>query len=583
MTDTFTFLNDELIWKVGSIGLLLWGVFIWKESSEYGSYRFWIKVIVSLLAIVSLMAIVLQPAISSSRKSTKAILLTNGYNKSQLDSLKKVHKKIKVLTYEVNNLSFENEVDSIFLLGYGVEPFDFEHFKNQSGYYIPENLPSGIVQFDYNHQNFVGKSIMFHGVYSNPKKGNRLLLEDPGGVTVDSLVLTSEVRREFLLKAKLNIKGNHTFYIIEKDSLGEVLSKDPVPVVVEEAKFLKILMLNNFPTFETKYLKNYLTSLGHEIIVKSKLTKGRYKFEYFNTEKSRIGALTEKKLKDFDLVVIDAFSLRNLGRKSFLALENSVKVNGLGVLIQPDNNFFSTSNNIGDFVFVRDKNNEVTLKDLPKKKVTKNTFLFKNEFEILPIHKNIDKEIISAYRRVGNGRVGATILENTYELLLQGDSVMYKQLWSGVIEKLGNREIKTSQWQSNGAVVQVDRPFDFSLRTSIEKPIVKTSNEYSISLRQDINLKNVWYGTTYPIEQGWHKLWVEQDSTATFNYLVTDSLYWKSQKHYKNIEENIRYFNTSSIKAQVNQPLQPINTLWFYLLFLMCSGFLWLEPKMIKD
>ncbi len=585
MIDTVTFLNSHLIWQIGAAGLLLWMIFIWKEFSQFGTNKFWVKIFVSFLAIISLMAIALQPVASTSPKTSKTVLLTKGYNKEQLDSLKRVHKKIEVLPYKVNYPIFDNETvsDSVFLLGYGLESFDFWQLNNRWVQYMPGSEPSGIVRYKYDQRNNVGERIFFTGLYNNPEKGNKLLLEEPGGTIVDSVILKSGRHQKFQLAANLNIKGNYLFSITEKDSLGNLLSKDPVPVVVQEATSLKILVLNNFPTFETKYLKNYLASLGHEMIVKSKITKGRHKFEYFNTEKKRIGVLSKKNLETFDLVIIDATSLRNLGRKSRTALENSIRKNGLGVFIQPNNNFFKTSKNIGSFDFVSDKREDISLKDFPKNKIPKSVFSFKNEFGILPIHQDTKDKTISAYKRIGNGRVGTTTLENTYELLLRGNSNVYKQIWSAIIGALSNKNLISSQWQSDITMGFKDQPFEFSLRTSIEKPTVQTMGRYTIPLRRGLSIENLWHGTMHPNTLGWEKLSVQQDSTMMFNYFVADTLHWRSQKDYDKIQKNRRYFDQFSSLEEDAKLLKPINPLWFFFIFLLCIGFLWLEPKINKE
>lgn len=151
MIDTISFLNSHLIWQIGIAGLLLWIIFIWKEFSQFGTYKFWIKILVSCLAIISLMAIALEPAVSTSQKTSKTVLLTKGYDSEKLDSLKKVYKKIEVLTYRANNPIFDNEIvsDSVFLLGYGIEPFDFWQLDNRSVQFIPGSKPSGIVRYKY--------------------------------------------------------------------------------------------------------------------------------------------------------------------------------------------------------------------------------------------------------------------------------------------------------------------------------------------------------------------------------------------------------------------------------------------------
>ena len=67
-----------------------------------------------------------------------------------------------------------------------------------------------------------------------------------------------------------------------------------------------------------KYLKNYLAESGHKVLAQSRLTKDRYKYEYFNmSNKSNVG-FTQEQLKPYDLLIIDGQSL-NLLSSSFIA------------------------------------------------------------------------------------------------------------------------------------------------------------------------------------------------------------------------------------------------------------------------
>ncbi|WP_109097407.1 hypothetical protein [Aquimarina sp. AU58] len=586
MIDQITFLNENWILQIGIGGIILWFVFIWKEWPEFGKRRFWIKITISFLAITSLAIIALKPAISTANTiTTKMVLLTEGYDKEQLDSLARIHKKLKKHLYKANHPIFDgvDTPDSVFVLGYGVKPYDLWQLDNYNVSYLGRKTPSGVIRFKYDYKNTVGKRQVFTGLYANPQKGNRLILEGPGGAGLDSVSLLVGEQQKFEFTTNLNVKGNYLFSLVEKDTLGKILSTDPIPLIVEDSTPLKIVVINGFPTFETKYLKNYLAEMGHQVLVRSQITKGRYKFEYFNMERVPMGTFSKKNLESFDLVIIDANSLKNLGRASRIALENSVKENGLGIFIQPDSNFFRASNGLGAFNFVSEKNTETRLDSETKAKLSKHAFVFKDEFLLQHIHTKPNTKIISGYKRIGNGRVGTTVLENTYELVLDGHTTAYQQIWSKLITSLSRKETPQIEWETTSIIAYKDHPFTFEVRTSISKPIVKTNKKYSVSMRSDIDIKNLWKGVTYPRDFGWNTQFIEQDTTKVFEYFVADTSHWKSQMVYKTIEENKRHYK-KSLKSETiqNHTIRPIPLLGFYLLFLLCAGYLWLEPKLLR-
>src|SRR5690606_2672042 len=178
-----------------------------------------------------------------------------------------------------------------------------------------------------------------------PRSGHRLVLQGPGGVGLDSIDLVNDGEPPFQLAAELKAPGDSVYYLTEKNGEGEIFSRDPFPVQVEMKANLRILVLNNFPTFETKYLKNFLAEAGHEVVVRSQITTGRFKYEYFNANRTVIGNLSREALEAYDLLIIDAASLRSLGSSYSGALLNVVGTDGLGVFIQPDEAFFSAPGN----------------------------------------------------------------------------------------------------------------------------------------------------------------------------------------------------------------------------------------------
>ncbi|PKV51944.1 hypothetical protein ATE84_4044 [Aquimarina sp. MAR_2010_214] len=586
MIDQITFLNENWIWQIGIGAVVLWLIFGWKEWSRFGKRRFWVNIVIAFLAITSLVIIALKPAISTvNNVVAKMILLTEGYDQEQLDSLEKIHKKLKIYNYKANHSIFDdvNTPDSVFILGYGVKPYDLWQLDNYKVNYLGKNILSGVVRFKYHYKNSVGERQVFTGLYANPRKGNILVLEGPGGAGLDSVSLALDKQQKFQLATNLNVKGNYLFSLVEKDSLGKILSRDPIPIVVEENTPLKIVVVNGFPTFETKYLKNYLAQMGHEVLVRSQITKGRYKFEYFNMERMPLGAFSKKNLEPFDLVIIDANSLKNLSRKSRTALENSVKENGLGIFIQPDPNFFRSSKSLGGFEFISEKNTETRLDDQKKKNFSKYAFVFKDELLLQRIHSKPNTKTISGYKHIGKGKIGTTVLENTYELLLNGHTTAYQQIWAKLITSLSSKETLPIEWGATSILAYKNHPFAFDVRTSISKPRIKINKKYGVSMRRDIEILNLWKGVTYPRDLGWNIQFLEQDTTKTFQYFVTDTSYWQSQTRYKTIEENRRYYK-KSLKKEIVQhyTIRPIPLLGFYLLFLLCVAYLWLEPKLSK-
>ncbi len=580
MISNLTFLDASWFWPVLICWLILLLFFVWKEWSQAGKRRFVLKISLIILAISSLAFIALKPAIYEEVREENVLILTADFKQDQLDSLKKVYRKIKIVDYRKEEILPELKTSKqIFVLGRGISDFDLYQFDDLPVTYLPGDTLAGIVKLNYNHESRVGNSLRVQGRFLKPKSGSQLILEDAGGTGIDSLVFTSEKNKNFSLETELKVFGNYVFNITEKDSLGEVLSRNTLPIRIAKEEALRVLILNSYPTFEIKYLKNFLAESGHELVVKNRITAGRFKFEFFNTENTRLGSLNEKKLEDFDLLISDAGALRNLSSSETSALQNSIRETGLGLFMLEEANTLNSLVDFSVFELERVSGTETEIDNLPEVSIAKQPFQLKKEFGLEEIHSS-NSSILSGYKRMGQGRIGTTLLENTWQLQLEGRQETYQQIWSQLVEQMSKRTSVTASWEAKTDFVFKDQAFEFQLRTSVENPRVRDENEHLIPLKQDLNNSELWTGKTYPRETGWEKLKMEQDSTSAFNYFVHKAEDWQALQSYRTSQRNNRFFQQGIVEEEpVKMPIT-INPLWFFGIFLISMGGLWLEPKL---
>ncbi|MCX2678991.1 hypothetical protein OOZ15_03475 [Galbibacter sp. EGI 63066] len=576
MSSGFTFINNSWFWPViiGAVVLLL--VFVWKEWQDKGN--FFLKTGLAFLAVASLVLIILQPATYREQKQKYGVLLTKNYHERQLDSLKKAHRGIELVHYDAD-MGFQDirHFSKVFVLGNGVKPYHLSRFNNIPLVHLSGTTPKGIVKLNYDREAAVGDVLSVKGLYSQPLHGNRLVLQSPGGTALDSIILTEGENQTFQLKTTLSVQGEFLYDLVEKDSLNTVISKNSVPVIVRKKSVLKVLMFNSFPTFESKYLKNFLSDMGHELVVRSRVSKGRYKYEYFNTNRRAVSRFNPKTLQDFDLVIIDASSLRALYKKDRDGLENAIRNDGLGVFVQTGNNFKLPAPFSIDVV--RDGNTEVHPDAFPKTVLTKKPYVFNAVFAQEAIH-TANKHIISAYKQLGNGRIGTTTLENTFEIILSGKNALYKKLWTQIIEKTAKKKLKKSEWDSNQPFAYLDEPFAFTLRTSIENPEVINSENSNIPLASTIDNPNLWKGVTHPKSTGWQRQFIKRDSLNPYSYYVMKDNHWQALNQFTTITANKQYSAMQTSEITALKTKYPLSLFWFYLIFVLSVGYLWLVPKL---
>lgn len=579
MIDSFEFLNDHWILPVVLAAIFLFLVFLWKEWTQSGRQNFFLKSGLALIALTSLALMALNPAFPNERNGGNFVLLTEGYSEDQLDSIEQENGKIKVLKYSPDQL-IPKEIESakkIFLLGNGIKDYDLWQFEKAPVEFWGEEEINGISRIKFLKEHRVGDSLELEGVYSNAEEGKKLFLQSPGGAALDSVSMSSIKEQKFRLKVDLTVAGKFLYSLVEKDSLGKVLRTEPVPIAVFEKENLKILVLNNFPTFETKYLKNFLAEEGHKLVVKSQITKGRFKYEYFNTQEIPVGNLSEEVLKDFDLFIIDAISLRNLSGLELQALKKSIQNQGLGLFIQADELYFRSDGEFNIFNFSGLPGKDVNPSEFPGINFKRFSYQFENNFLLQPVHR-FNNNILSAYRRTGEGRVGTTIFTDTWELILDGKNEVYRDLWTKLVENISKRKNKLVDWQPESKFAFKGEPFDFQVETSIPEPGIQSANGSMIPLMQDVNFPSRWNGRIWAREIGWNSL--SLDTLGTFDFYVNDPLDWQTISAANTIKANKEFFSREFNNRNVIQPLKPISPFWFFGLFLICMGGLWLEPKL---
>lgn len=582
MNNTFGFVYIDFIWPVGIGALLLFAIFLWKEWS-LPKKQYYLHALIALMTIIALGLLILKPTILDTQTTTKGVLLTEAYHKEQLDSLKKKHRRIRQIPY-VENMPMDDILDSIsslFIVGNGIRTFDFWQLQGIPTTYLDTDEPPGLVQLKYDQETRVGNHWTVLGRYNTNGEKRNLVLADPGGNPLDSVWVDTIGQAYFEVSSDLNVSGRYLYHLIEKDSSGTLISDNPLPVLVKPKKELRLLMIQGFPTFDSKYLKNFLAEGGNELVVRNQLSRGNYKFEYFNTERSPFYSLTEKLLESMDVLLIDATSLVDLSKGSIRAVENAMKNNGLGVLILPDDDFFKLPVRLSNFEFLKETTSEITLDEWAGLSFEKYPFTFENSLGLQAVHQSDDR-IISAYKRKGRGRMGSTVVSNSYQLVLNGNTGAYRRFWAQMLTAIAKRSDPILEWEPTNWLTYQDEPFTFVLRTSGENPQVFGENG-RIALAQHMDIKERYEGTTYPRASGWSSVSSARDSLTTLNFYVMDNSQWKSLRTFETRIRNKRQFSGAEVFTNNKKVLRPIHPLWFFLIGMTGMGYLWLAPKLIKN
>lgn len=577
-----TFINSDYLIPVLVGAIVLFVVFLIKEWPRKNGGGFIIRILIGLVAILVLLAISLKPAHLTAVEGKQGVLLTLGYQEKKLDSLKKLNPQLTELAY--NGPILQSQIDSlnkIIVLGNGVQPYDFWQLGDKNIEFLEGEIPAGIDKINFKTSAVEGEDWSVKARYSKPKIGNQIVLQAPGNLPLDSVQFDEIQNTVFLLQAKLKTPGNFVYELVEKDSTGIEIKREPLPLRVQPDQQLSIVMLNAFPTFEIKYLKNFLAELNHQILVRSRLTQRRYKYEYFNRERQTFQSLTAATLEDVNLVILDAGAWQSLSRKEQNLVRTAVEQEGLGVFLMPDENSFYGNQPLANFDFTRTAQSEINLEN----GVGVSTFgyVFNSKSDMSTTLKS-GNSLLAAQQFLGFGSVSTTVLANTHELQLKGNKVAYKAVWSEILKPVLKAEDEVVFWEDSHQSVYKNEPYEIQFRTALKDFIVEDTNGNTIPISGNPDIEELWSATFYPEQSGWNQLQITTDSiVSTHSYYVMDSLSWNTKSARERIIANRNFFKSNASEENKFYLKQPVNPLYFFVIFLLAMGYLWLEPKLASD
>jgi hypothetical protein len=575
----------------------------------------------NFIAMLSLLTMALQPQwLSRSRPST-AVLITPGADLGDWQNLpdsirtlplafaldetpkwKSINSKIQAVPDAAYLKRHFPEIARLHVVGHGLEEYDWEALDSVQiePHWTP--LPLGIKQAQWPRQVVLGQALQIQGVIAGLNGEESLLhLSDPGGA-VDSVRITSQGEAAFELKALPRETGKYLYVISLRAKDGKTRFAEKLDVVVAEPQPLKILVLENHVNFETKFLKNFLSKHRGVLAIRSKISRERYRFEYFNHPKIDLTQITASLLRGFEVAIIDGRTLHDLSETERRALRDAVEREGLGALIFPDGSIlednrraFSNREFFLNFHFERFaelddrfvKLNWPGLADGTATAIPAEPFVIKDAFGMKPLIKDeMERTLAAAYQR-GRGQVGLSLAHDTYRWILEGNAPYHAAFWSYLLSALVQKAGQRDRWSlSSAKPAAVDQPLQLTLVTTAARPVgiaaAAADHADSLFLQQDLVDSQRWSGTFWPRESGWHQ--VSRAGGEPHWFYVYEKASWQTWQAAQRVAATQRQvWQSKNLNLKTDAPLhetgEAISLIWFFALFLASSAYLWMERK----
>ena len=571
--------------------VLLLGLFIafaaveWRRSLP----RKYLRLLSTFFLFLSLAGLFFRPSFLNSGSSAGFVLLSSGFDPAKADSLR-VSEKLKVLKTAdaafypgAQELTSLTELAAIgsgirYVLGEGLPAYAFEYFE-PSFEYLPADQPAGIVSLKLSPEVKANRKSLMSGQIKAVKNAQWMRLKGPGGGE-DSLQI-QESAEDFTLGFMPKLAVNFLYQLEILDSSFQTLDSLPVPVQVAAERQLNILIIQQFPVFETRYLKNLLGGQGHEVAIRSRVSEGKFRYEFANQSAFSFGRLNEDLLENADLLFIDQNTLAAMSTAEQTALGEAVQ-KGLGVLVWAGE--IPTSQRMKswlpfDFHEVQNDTTHIVT-DFGRASLTVPAFRIRADAGTFPLWRNPQDQLLAAYAYKGWGAIGTVLWGDSYRLVLNGLEHTYAALWMEVIDAVARKESSCCkvEWQSKAPYYQ-DEPMQFRLLSGGEEPAVFYRGE-KVPLKENWQLENVWHGTVWPTGSGWDSLTVEGMDRPVYWY-VHEQTEWASIAAAERIRLNTIMGGISGDEKDLafDEMKKRVPQLIFYLLFLLAAGGLWLAPK----
>jgi hypothetical protein len=557
------------------------------ESKRNASKRA-LRVIITVAMMAGLAGILLRPHYPREERNAY-ILLTENFSRTVVDSLSARNRTLKIIRTpraepyrQARALSSYHELSLLdgsvaYVVGNGLPAYALALLKQPNYKYIPGSSPSGIISITRPDEIVVNRTLAIEGVVQSAHPNSSIFLQGPAG-NLDSAKLTDTITN-FTLRTAPKAAGEFAYKLLYKED-GQVVEEPTLPVRVTEERKLNILFIQQFPTFETQYLKTFL-SQKHSLLLRYQLSRNVFRYEHLNRKPTAVTRLTENELEKFDLIFIDTDALRVLTKSETDHLHQAIG-KGLGVILI-FNDPPGKSKLTGNLITPSFTNYRYDTARLVLNKTTHHLPAWPVQVEhssvVTALLKNKNR-ILAGFEQRGAGRVGWQLLQETFRLPLQGDSLAYSSLWSSLVEEIARRQQKKYSISIRADFpIYPGEPLPFTVITTSSNPVIQYAGT-TIPLEEDTRMDSQWYGNVWPANPGWHHLVVPEDS-VTRSFYVSDPSEWqvlRMANNQRDTEQSQR--SGSPVTNSLNVNWVPLSPLLFYLLFLFSAGALWLLPKL---
>ncbi len=596
------------VYIVSGLSVLLLVILLVTEIRRQNKGRLLWRILANVFAVISLGALALPLQYHSSTVSNnqhEAILLTEGFNADSVSRfLQSQNNSCPVFTssptlmeaqkYQAAVITdpdvfAENKFSALHVFGYGLEKKELENLQRENIVFHPAAFIAGITAVNWQPNIHAGEKLIIQGTYLNTTNAIKKIVFSGYNSTLDSITVAANKKQPFQLTAVPKQLGRQVFELLAVDG-KDTIQKEPVPVLVEPGTPLKVLILAASPDFENKFLKNWLAQKGYTVVVRTSISKNKFQKDYANITSFNIDQVNAALLEKFDIVIADAAELNATSKQELATLQSYIRQKTMGLIIKADSAASHTAFYANSFPIIStnatgSQQVDIRLMDttiqLPPITTEAPSFIqMKNGTQ--PLVTDKQNRVLVNSTLYGAGKIILSTLSNSFSWVLSGNQGSYDILWSTLINKAAAKKTNEEVWSSAPSLAYVNEPVTIAVQTANTNITQAQINAASVYLTNTGMLPFEYTGTFWPAKQGWQTgIQMNGNTWYTYTYNKND---WKTITAY----QKLRLTKTVSAHMKANKAVNsqsaeatatPFPKIYFFLLFLICSGFIWFENK----
>jgi hypothetical protein len=579
------------------IALAAFGAY-WEYAREIRSYLTWR--IVAVLVVVTMLACLVLP-ISYSADTTQTagkhtLLLTAGFNKDSLltgknDTIytldKSVLQQYPKATFISDASRFSGNL-TLDIFGYGLTKNELSQLSEQAIIFHPSPVPDGFIDVNWNDQLKSGEAFTVQAKYKSTSGKKMKIVLKGLNTTLDSVDIKENSSSDITLKAIPKNTGKAVYTLLAINN-KDTLEQEQLPLIITPIKPIKILILSASPDFETKFLKTWLSRNGYGVASRSTVTKGKYSQEYVNVAQSDLIHLSTALLDKFDVLIGDLSLLKGLPSSESSVLQQQVQ-KGMGVIVRVDSAGKASSWLQRDFSVTSLAGKQTVQTTL---NIQGNSKTAKLSLGPAYINSNTNTQtlvtdehnhLVAAAALAGAGRLIFTIINNSYNWLLNGNKSDYYTLWSLLINKAARKEPSTEKWIVKGDLPVPNKPARMVIENTLPINSIKI-NQNSVYPAQDAAVPFQQQIIYWPPAFGWQQA-IANNGLPYWWYAWPNNT-WRSLIAENKINTTNQYAHEHAAAFVTKQIRQKswvkVSKIYFFILFLMAITFLWAENKFLAQ